>query len=97
MRNVVVGDVRGLVAFPSYHTCFALLMSYALRGYKLLFIPSLAVNLAVIATTPLIGAHYVIDVAGGFAVAGLAIWVVSLINREPAAHRAKAVAQTVSA
>ena len=83
LRHVVVGDVRGLVAFPSFHTAFALLVSYAVRGYKLLFYPSLALNLAVVATTPFVGAHYVADVIGGLLVVAFAISMVRFINREP--------------
>ena len=97
MRSVVVGDVRGLVAFPSYHTCFALLLSYMVRDYKLLLFPSLVLNSAVIATTPLVGAHYVTDVIGGFAVAGFSIWLVALLNRDRVAMARKALPEPVSA
>jgi membrane-associated phospholipid phosphatase len=34
-----------------------------------------ALNLLMIAATPVIGAHYLIDVAGGIAVAAASIWV----------------------
>jgi membrane-associated phospholipid phosphatase len=98
LRHLVVGDVRGLVAFPSFHTAFALLLCYAVRGLKLLFYPILALNLAVVATTPFVGAHYVADVIGGLMVVALAISIVRLISREPlgAASRAS-TAQPVSA
>jgi hypothetical protein len=97
MHSLVVGDVRGLVAFPSYHTAFSLLLIYAVRGYKLLFYPSLALNLLVVATTPFVGAHYVIDVIGGFGVVGLAVWAVSQINRESRAPIGGAVTQPANA
>jgi membrane-associated phospholipid phosphatase len=88
LRNVVIGDVRGLVAFPSYHTAFALLLSYAVRDYKFLLFPSLVLNLAVVATTPFVGAHYVADVIGGVAVVAFAVWLVGLIHREKRAPAA---------
>jgi len=100
LRHLVAGDVRGLVAFPSYHTAFALLLIYAVRNVRFLFYPSLILNGAVIATTPFVGAHYVTDVIGGFAVAAFAMWAVRPLQREkaPAAvSRAKDIAEPASA
>lgn len=50
----------------------------------------LALNLALIAATPIDGAHYFIDILGGGAVAALAITASSWLCRPLAAGRAAA-------
>jgi membrane-associated phospholipid phosphatase len=62
-------NLPGLVTFPSFHTAMGVVAIYCSRGTPWLFWPSLAVNLVMIASTPVFGSHYGIDVIAGAAVA----------------------------
>lgn len=66
-------NLPGLVTFPSFHTAMGVVAIYCARHSAALFGLSLAVNLTMIASTPLFGAHYGIDIVAGAAVAAGAI------------------------
>jgi hypothetical protein len=68
-----LASLPGLVTFPSFHTAMGVLAIYCARHYLALFACSLAVNLTMIASTPLFGAHYGIDIVAGAAMAGISI------------------------
>ncbi len=72
--NVIVSLVepKGLISFPSYHACMAVLVILAFRRMGFLFWLMLALNIGVIATTPVEGGHHLSDVLGGIALALLA-------------------------
>lgn len=72
---LVLRDLPGLVTFPSFHTAMGVIAIYCTRGKPWLLVPSLIVNLTMIASTPLFGAHYLIDVIAG---AGVAIGAIIL-------------------
>lgn len=72
--NVIpLNNLEGLIAFPSFHTIAAILYAWALWPVKLIRFPILALNLAIISTTPVGGAHYLADVLAGFVVAVVAV------------------------
>jgi len=64
----------GLVAFPSFHVAWAVLVVDAARGRRELFWPALALNALVVASTVLLGWHFLVDVPAGIllALAGIA-------------------------
>jgi hypothetical protein len=66
---------EGLITFPSFHTAWALLLAWSLRGRGWLGAVSGAVNLLVIVSTLTTGWHYFVDVLGGMATvaAGIAL------------------------
>ena len=66
-------DIRGLIAFPSYHVVLALLMVWYARTIMWLRWPVLVLNLAVLASAPVQGGHHLIDIFGGCGVTVLAI------------------------
>ncbi|EHR05519.1 phosphatase PAP2 family protein [Bradyrhizobium sp. WSM471] len=66
--------LAGIVSFPSFHAASAVLYMWALWPVRGLGGIAAALNLLMIAATPVIGAHYVIDLAGGIAVAAASIW-----------------------
>ena len=65
--------MAGLITFPSFHAAGAVLLAWGFRSVPLLGIPFVALNIAMLATIPVIGSHYFVDVIGGIAVAALAI------------------------
>ncbi|WFU23841.1 phosphatase PAP2 family protein [Bradyrhizobium sp. CB1717] len=67
--------LSGIVSFPSFHAASAVLYMWALWPVRGIGGIAAALNLLMIAATPAIGAHYLIDVAGGIALAAASIWV----------------------
>jgi membrane-associated phospholipid phosphatase len=70
MRAIDLSDLRGIVSFPSFHASGALLCAFGVTGYRWVFWPMLALNAVVMVATPVMGGHYLVDIIGGFAVAG---------------------------
>lgn len=73
----VINELEGLISFPSFHTASGLLFIWALYPIRKLRWWIVALNAALIASAPVHGAHYFIDIAGGFAVALIAVGAVS--------------------
>ena len=66
-------ELKGLVGFPSFHTALAVMVMWYARRLMIVRWPIWALNIAVIVSTPIQGGHHVVDVAGGLAIAALAI------------------------
>jgi membrane-associated phospholipid phosphatase len=73
LHSIKLDNLEGLVTFPSFHTAGALMFIWALRTVPFVRWPAVALNIALIAATPIDGAHYFIDLMGGAAVAFAAI------------------------
>lgn len=71
----------GIIAFPSFHCGSAILNIWAVWKIRAVRLPFLALNLVMIAATPLIGGHYVTDLIGGAIVAALTIATVGPCHR----------------
>lgn len=59
----------GLIAFPSFHVIWAILLANACRAKKIFFYPMICLNIIIIASTVLLGWHYFADVIAGFILA----------------------------
>jgi membrane-associated phospholipid phosphatase len=84
MRNgswSVIRDMEGLISFPSFHTISAILFTWALFPVKKLRWWVVALNAALIASTPVQGAHYFIDIFGGALVSAFAILAAPVLMR----------------
>jgi len=86
LRTIDFGGMEGLIAFPSFHTANAILFVWALWPIRLLRFPLLVLNFLLIASTPLAGAHYLVDLIGGAVVAFAAIFATSRLVRAPLAY-----------
>lgn len=75
-RFLTLDEPRGLIAFPSYHCTLSALVILAFAHLRYWFWPILALNLAVILSTPIDGGHHLSDAVGGVIVALLA-WLVA--------------------
>jgi membrane-associated phospholipid phosphatase len=85
MRNgswSVIRDMEGLISFPSFHTISAILFTWAVFPIRKLRWWALGLNAALIASTPVQGAHYFIDILCGAAVAAFAILAAPLLMRD---------------
>ncbi len=67
-------DNPGLIVFPSFHTCMALLIAYAFRDDPVMRWPALLYGGCTIAATVPMGSHYVADVIGGAAIFATCAW-----------------------
>ena len=65
--------IVGLVGFPSFHTCLAVLCVFALRGVRRLGPLALVANALVLLSVPAQGGHHLADVFGGLVAIGLAM------------------------
>jgi membrane-associated phospholipid phosphatase len=66
-------NVQGLVTFPSFHTCLAIITAYAVRGIRFVALPVAILNGLVIVSTLPEGGHYLIDVIAGAIISIIAI------------------------
>jgi hypothetical protein len=64
------GDLQGMVSMPSFHVAGALFVTWAFRDRRLLCACFCAVNVVLIASTVLSGAHYFIDILASMALFG---------------------------
>ena len=84
LQMIRLDNLEGLIAFPSFHTAAAILYGWALWPVRYVRWPMAALNLAIISTTPVCGAHYAIDVVAGAAVALGSIAASGLVCRNKA-------------
>ena len=64
----------GMIAFPSFHVAWGVLLTYLSGERKWLFYPVALLNGLMIAATVALGWHYLVDAIAGFAVAGACLW-----------------------
>ncbi|WP_280704192.1 phosphatase PAP2 family protein [Bradyrhizobium sp. BR13661] len=74
LHQLQLFTLSGIVSFPSFHAASAVLYIWALWPVRRIGGIVATLNLLMIAATPVIGAHYIIDVAGGVALAAGSIW-----------------------
>ncbi|MDE2163884.1 MAG: phosphatase PAP2 family protein [Alphaproteobacteria bacterium] len=83
-------EVKGLVGFPSFHAALAVMVAWYARRLAYLRWPIGALDLLVVVSTPIQGGHHVVDVAGGLAVAALAVALSHRIVAAARVHRPQA-------
>jgi hypothetical protein len=76
---ITPGELKGLIAFPSFHSVLAVLIAWYARDLRFVAMPVIVLNVAVLIATPIHGGHYGIDVVAGIVVAFAMIAVVSRI------------------
>ena len=59
--------LTGLVTFPSFHACAALLFTWAVAPIRGARAVTVTLNAAMLVATPFCGAHYLVDVIAGLA------------------------------
>jgi PAP2 superfamily len=87
LRHLDLFGLAGIVTFPSFHAASAVLYCWAFWPVRWLRALALIANAAMLASTPIDGGHYFIDLIAGIAVAAAAIvaaeWVARVIERRP--------------
>lgn len=84
--------LEGLVTFPSFHTALAMICAWGFWTVRCARWPMAALSAVIIASTPSIGGHYLIDVIGGAALTVVAILLVNRYGRFDAGLMAPASA-----
>lgn len=74
LHELELFGLSGIISFPSFHAASAVLYMWALWPVRRIGGVAATLNLLMLAATPVIGAHYMIDIAGGIAVAVGSIW-----------------------
>jgi membrane-associated phospholipid phosphatase len=87
LRTINWQSVKGIVAFPSFHVVWAILLMLAMPSYPLVLL-----NLLVIVSTVTTGGHYLIDLVGGALICAI---VVPIINRRLAAFHLNSAERAV--
>lgn len=82
------GAFEGIVTFPSFHMASAVFLIYAVRRSRRLLWAFAPLNVAMMASTPTAGGHYLVDVIAGAAVAVACIFLVRRMERPHAAAAA---------
>jgi len=75
-------EVRGLIAFPSFHAVLAFIAIWSSRKIKYVFPVFLIVNLLMMPATLIHGGHHLIDLPAGFVTFLLGIYAAKIILRK---------------
>jgi membrane-associated phospholipid phosphatase len=81
---IAPNQLKGLIAFPSFHTVMAVAVAWYAWNIRLLRWPLLVLNLLVIVSTPVEGGHHFVDVFAGLALAAASIALADRIASLPA-------------
>jgi membrane-associated phospholipid phosphatase len=68
-HSIPMGELEGLVEFPSFHTTMSLLFVWALWPLRWLRLPVVVASLLSLSSTPIDGAHFFTDMIAGAAIA----------------------------
>ena len=68
-ERLALGNLVGMVSFPSFHTILAIIVTYAFRDNRFMFAPVAVLNCLVVVSTLTEGGHYLIDIIGGTVIA----------------------------
>jgi len=88
LTQIDLGALRGLVCAPSFHTTAAVIFGFTAWPIRVLRWPLLAVNAAMLLSTPVEGTHYLADMLGGALVALASILLTLRVARRMQARQA---------
>lgn len=87
LRALNVNTLEGIITFPSFHASAAVLLAWGFWQLRYARWPALILNIAMLASTPFIGGHYLIDVVVGCAVAVLVLLAVTRMQTDGTSDR----------
>lgn len=64
----------GMISFPSFHAIWALLLTYAVRCWRIMFYLLMSLNIVIIISCVALGWHYLVDIIGSVLIVLLSIW-----------------------
>lgn len=60
-RLLEVGNLLGIITFPSFHTAITLVLVWVCRGIPWLFWPTVLIGIGQLVSIPVAGGHYLVD------------------------------------
>jgi membrane-associated phospholipid phosphatase len=90
IRALVALGAEGVITFPSLHAALAVIMIAALWPIRVLRWIVLVINVTMLVATPIDGAHYLIDVIAGLAIAAVSLLAAWATVRRTGVRRAPA-------
>ncbi len=81
LTKLALADLTGIVAFPSFHTVLAILLTYVHRPPLRSFVPVAILNVLMLVAIPFAGHHYLVDEIAGAAVVAISIAIVQVAMR----------------
>ena len=72
---------EGIITFPSFHATLAILFVYAVRRHRWALAVFVPLNALLIAATPTVGGHYLVDLPAGVIVAVASIAITRALRR----------------
>jgi membrane-associated phospholipid phosphatase len=87
LRHLDLINLAGIVTFPSFHAASAALYAWAFWPVRWMRPIAVLANAAMLASTPIDGGHYLIDLIAGIAIALLAIFAARAIAKINAGKR----------
>jgi membrane-associated phospholipid phosphatase len=85
-RALMAVGAEGIITFPSLHAALAVIMIAALWPVSYVRWIGAAINLLMLAATPIDGSHYFVDVFAGIVIAVLCLLAAHVLVRRLAAH-----------
>ena len=74
LRDIALDRMQGLISIPSLHSAMAVLLVHAVRESRIVAPVFVGLDLAMLASTPIDGGHYLVDVLAGIALALALVW-----------------------
>jgi membrane-associated phospholipid phosphatase len=93
LRAIPLDDIRGIISFPSYHAAAAVLAVWAVWPVRVVRWPLLVLNALMMASTPIEGTHYFVDVIGGVIVSMCSVLAATWARHRVGRHYAVGTAQ----
>lgn len=92
LTSLSVGQLKGIIQFPSYHAAGAVLLAYAFTSLpRGIAIPALVIEITMVVSAVPIGGHHLVDVFAGVAVAALSLAITLGLERIGQRNRVKLV------
>lgn len=95
LRVLDVGNLGGIITFPSFHAAAAILALWAFWGVWWMRPLALMANIAMLLATPIVGGHYFVDVFVGIGLATLAIAVARAIDERLSVPASRPVSSAI--
>lgn len=77
LHQINFQHLQGLIQMPSFHTCMAIMFTYAVRSNRYLLALALLLNGVMLLSTPYCGGHYLMDMLAGATLMSLVILLVT--------------------
>ncbi len=97
LRLIDLANLKGLIAFPSYHGALSVLVVFGFTAFGRWIIPVGLLNGAVLLATPVDGGHHMIDVVAGIATAWVAWKGAKMFDRATSRSAAEATSRPEAA